>query len=204
MKVHVTAAGRTRDVDVRRNGDRILVSLDGRQHEVDVKVINGVWSMLIGPAGGPAEPGPRDQSNVEAGLTRLTSHVGVSHVGAGFSRPTRSYQIAFSQSAEDALTVHVDGVAVEVSINRMPRTGATAASRPADEGPQRVTAPMPGKIVKLLVKPGDQVQPRQGVVVVEAMKMENELRARAAGTVSEVRVREGASVEAGAILVILT
>jgi biotin carboxyl carrier protein len=62
---------------------------------------------------------------------------------------------------------------------------------------------MPGKIVKLLVKPGDKVQPRQGLVVVEAMKMENELRARAAGTVSEVRVAEGASVEAGAILVIL-
>jgi biotin carboxyl carrier protein len=54
-----------------------------------------------------------------------------------------------------------------------------------------------------LVKPGDKVQPRQGLVVVEAMKMENELRARAAGTVGEIRVREGALVEAGAILVIL-
>jgi biotin carboxyl carrier protein len=84
----------------------------------------------------------------------------------------------------------------------MRRAGA-AVSQPADGGPQRVTAPMPGKIVKLLVKPGDKVQPRQGLVVVEAMKMENELRARAAGTVSEVRVAEGASVEAGAILVIL-
>jgi len=101
------------------------------------------------------------------------------------------------------MTVHVDGVPVEVSINQMRRTGVTDAAHPADRGPQRVTAPMPGKIVKLLVKPGDKVQPRQGVVVVEAMKMENELRARTAGTVSEVRVREGASVEAGAILVIL-
>jgi biotin carboxyl carrier protein len=182
-----------RTVDVSPNGDRFRVSLDGRQHEVDVKVINGVWSMLLGSVGGPAEAGPYDQSNV-----------GQSNVGAGFSRPTRSYEVAFSQSAEGALTVHVDGVPVEVSINRMLRTGATDVSHPADDGPQRVTAPMPGKIVKLLVKPGDKVQPRQGLVVVEAMKMENELRARAAGTVSEVRVREGASVEAGAILVILT
>jgi len=78
-----------------------------------------------------------------------------------------------------------------------------AAVHPSDAGPQRVTAPMPGKIVKLLVKPGDKVQPRQGVVVVEAMKMENELRARAEGTVTEVRVTEGSSVEAGAILVVL-
>jgi biotin carboxyl carrier protein len=62
---------------------------------------------------------------------------------------------------------------------------------------------MPGKIVKVLVKPGDSVQPRQGIVVVEAMKMENELRSQKTGTVSEVRVKEGASVEAGAILVVV-
>ena len=169
MKLPITAAGRTRAVDVSRNGESFLVSLDGRQHEVDVKVINDVWSMLV---------------------------------GVGFSRPTRSYEVVFSQVAEGRLTVHVDGVPVEVSINRMRRGGA-AVSEPAAEGPQRVTAPMPGKIVKLLVKPGDKVQPRQGLVVVEAMKMENELRARAAGTVGEVRVAEGASVEAGAILIVL-
>ncbi len=169
-----------RAVDVSRDGDGFVVSIDGRRHDVDVKVINGVWSVLVGPA---------------VGLAKAS-------IGAGFSRPTRSYEIAFSQFAEGALTVHVDGVPVEVTINRMRRTGATAAHAAA-EGPQRVTAPMPGKIVKLLVKPGDKVEPRQGVVVVEAMKMENELRARAAGTVSEVRVTEGASVEAGAILVIL-
>jgi biotin carboxyl carrier protein len=183
VTIHLTASGRTRAVTVSRSGDKFAVSLDGRQHEVDVKVINGVWSMLLRPA----KAGPYDQS----------------YVGAGFSRPARSYEVAFAQSAEGGLIVHIDGVAVEVSINRMRRTGATAASRTADEGPQRVTAPMPGKIVKLLVKPGDKVQPRQGVVVVEAMKMENELRARAAGTVRELRVSEGASVEAGAILVIL-
>ena len=57
--------------------------------------------------------------------------------------------------------------------------------------------------MKLLVKPGDKVDARQGLVVVEAMKMENELRARAAGTVTEVRVTEGSSVEAGAILVVV-
>ena len=179
MKLHVTAAGRTRAVDISRNGDTFLVSLDGRQHKVDVKVIDGVWSVLIGP-GGPATAGPYDPE-----------------------RAKRSHEVAFSSSAEGGMTVHIDGVPVEVSINRMRRAAGTAASTPSDGGPQRVTAPMPGKIVKLLVKPGDKVQPHQGVVVVEAMKMENELRARAAGTVSEVRVMEGASVEAGAILVIL-
>ena len=66
-----------------------------------------------------------------------------------------------------------------------------------------IIAPMPGRIVRVMAAAGEDLAARQPVVVVEAMKMENELRARAAGTVSEVRVTEGASVEAGAILVIL-
>ena len=100
--------------------------------------------------------------------------------------------------------VHVDGVPVAVSITlARPAWGGPGKGAAAAEGPQRVTSPMPGKIVKVLVKPGDKVDARQGLVVVEAMKMENELRARAAGTVTEVRVTEGSSVEAGAILVVL-
>ena len=62
---------------------------------------------------------------------------------------------------------------------------------------------MPGRIVKVLVTKGDVVDARQGLVVVEAMKMENELRAPRAGTVSEVLVSEGMSVEAGAVLVVI-
>ena len=165
MMLHVEAGGRRRAVEVVRIGDTYLVSIDGRDHEVDVRNIDGTLSLLIG---------------------------------------TKSYEISVGPSAGGAMTVHVDGVPVDVSVS----TSRASAGRAADgaseaSGPQRVTAPMPGKIVKLLVKAGDRVEPRQGLVVVEAMKMENELRARAAGTVAEVRVVEGASVEAGAILVIL-
>ena len=82
-----------------------------------------------------------------------------------------------------------------------PPAGATAgrATGPAD-GPVRIVAPMPGKVVRVLAAPGDAVAARQGVVVVEAMKMENELRAPRAGVVGEVLVREGALVDAGALL----
>jgi biotin carboxyl carrier protein len=73
----------------------------------------------------------------------------------------------------------------------------------AGAGPQRVTAPMPGKIVRVLVEPGDEVKARQGVVVVEAMKMENELRAARDGRVKEVHVAEGALVEAGRLLAVI-
>jgi biotin carboxyl carrier protein len=62
---------------------------------------------------------------------------------------------------------------------------------------------MPGRIAKVLVKVGDVVAARQGLVVVEAMKMENELRSPRAGTVVEVRVVEGARVESQALLVVV-
>jgi biotin carboxyl carrier protein len=74
---------------------------------------------------------------------------------------------------------------------------------PKTAGPQRVTSPMPGKIVKVLVKAGDEVKARQGLVVVEAMKMENELRAARDGRVREVTAVEGRSVDAGAVLLVI-
>jgi biotin carboxyl carrier protein len=71
-------------------------------------------------------------------------------------------------------------------------------------GPQRLVASMPGKVVRVLAKAGDSVAHRQPVVVIEAMKMENELRASRDGTVVEVLVREGQSVESGTLLAIIT
>ncbi|HEX4932534.1 MAG TPA: biotin/lipoyl-containing protein [Gemmatimonadaceae bacterium] len=67
-------------------------------------------------------------------------------------------------------------------------------------GPAHLMAPMPGLIVRVNVSAGDQVQPGQGLVVMEAMKMENELRASAAGTVKRVVVNPGSAVEKGALL----
>jgi biotin carboxyl carrier protein len=72
------------------------------------------------------------------------------------------------------------------------------------EGPQRVDAPMPGKVVRVLVKVGDEVTEGQGLVVVEAMKMENELKSPKAGKVSELVAVEGAAVESGAKLVVVS
>ncbi|MBZ5555810.1 MAG: acetyl-CoA carboxylase biotin carboxyl carrier protein subunit [Acidobacteriia bacterium] len=62
---------------------------------------------------------------------------------------------------------------------------------------------MPGKVVRVLVAPGETVKARQPLVVVEAMKMENELRAGRDGTVSEIHAREGVSVDAGALLIVI-
>jgi len=73
-------------------------------------------------------------------------------------------------------------------------------ARPARVGPVEVRAIMPGKIRGLLVREGDPVQGGQGVIVVEAMKMENEISAPKAGRLTRVRVRPGDTVEAGAVL----
>ena len=63
---------------------------------------------------------------------------------------------------------------------------------------------MPGKVVKVLVAVGDSVEARQGLVVVEAMKMENELTVARAGTVAKIEVTEGTSVEAGRLLIVVS
>jgi biotin carboxyl carrier protein len=68
------------------------------------------------------------------------------------------------------------------------------------EGRQQVVAPMPGKVVRLLVKAGDAVEAGQGLLVVEAMKMQNEIRSPKSGTVERLLAQEGQPVNAGEIL----
>lgn len=75
--------------------------------------------------------------------------------------------------------------------------------RVAHTGPLKLVAPMPGKIVKVLVAQGEVVEAGRGVLVMEAMKMENELKAARAGTIQEIRVKEGQAVEMGALLLVI-
>ena len=79
-----------------------------------------------------------------------------------------------------------------------------AAGKFTLEGPQRIDAPMPGKVTRVLVKVGDQVEEGQGLVVVEAMKMENELKSPKAGKVTELHAVEGEAVESGAKLAVVS
>ncbi len=107
--------------------------------------------------------------------------------------------LAQSSGTGSARTVDVEGSVFDIEITdpRAPRrkTGAMAG-----EGRQTIVAPMPGKIVRLLVSAGDSVEPGQGIVVMEAMKMQNELKALRAGVVTAIPVAEGATVSAGEVL----
>jgi biotin carboxyl carrier protein len=101
------------------------------------------------------------------------------------------------------LQVAVGGRTVPVRVVPAERSRRRGNAGGDETGPQRIVAPMPGKVVRVLVAPGDTVAPRQGLVVVEAMKMENELRAARAGRVASVSVVEGQSVDAGAVLAVV-
>ena len=116
-----------------------------------------------------------------------------------------SFEIAIERQGRGGHIVHVDGRIVPVTLVApgRGRSGSGATTEKA-AGPIQIVSPMPGRIVKVLVRPGDVVAARQGLLVVEAMKMENELRAPRAGTVAEVRVSEGAPVEANVVLAVIT
>jgi biotin carboxyl carrier protein len=104
---------------------------------------------------------------------------------------------------EDEWDLHVDGwpVRAEVVDERTRAIRAMTGRPGAVQGPKPVRAPMPGMIVRAEVSVGDQVHAGQGVVVMEAMKMENELKAEVDGVVARVLIEPGQAVEKGAVLV---
>jgi len=96
--------------------------------------------------------------------------------------------------------VTVNGAEFDVALRDPKKLSYRSGSGENSAGPASITAPMPGKLVKLLIAEGDSVEEGQGVAVVEAMKMQNELRAAKSGTVERVCVVEGQAVNAGEIL----
>jgi biotin carboxyl carrier protein len=119
----------------------------------------------------------------------------------------RAFEVSFVDAPGGVTTVHVNGQEVSAVVTGAGHFGAAARrARPVSdgaEGPQPLRAPMPGRVVKVLAHVGDEVTTRQGLVVIEAMKMENELRSPKTGRVTDIKVAEGASVDAGAVLVVV-
>jgi biotin carboxyl carrier protein len=169
---------------------RFEVDIDGEPREVDVGPDGPDWRVAI------------DGRVWHASMARAGNRWSLllSQAG-GAPRAAHSYDVVFEPPDASGWRVHVDGVAITAAL----RTAADRLRRHRAEGTAdgRIVAPMPGRVVKVLVAPGAAVEARQGVVVVEAMKMENELRAPRAGVVREVRVAEGASVDAGTVLVVI-
>ena len=116
----------------------------------------------------------------------------------------QSYEVRVRPGVGGGLIVQTgdEEIPVEVLDPRAWRGGRSAQGVEA-EGRQQIMAPMPGKVVRVLVKQGDAVEAGQGIVVVEAMKMQNEMKAARAGRVVSLTVAAGATVNAGEILAVI-
>ncbi|MGE5247785.1 MAG: biotin/lipoyl-containing protein [Verrucomicrobiota bacterium] len=114
-----------------------------------------------------------------------------------------SFEVDVTMAPADEYEVLIRGDCHKFTLMNEQRRAMIRAGGKGAVGKAMVTSPMPGKVVKLLVEEGEEVSVGQGVVVVEAMKMENELKAAVAGKVKEIFVGEGEIVEAGAKLLLV-
>ena len=134
----------------------------------------------------------------------------------------REYDLEFFSPEEGVYTFFVEDQVFEAQVSRLDETSLRVqiGSRvlttklidrkhrrsnvdSSIEGQQNLVAPMPGRVVSVLLKPGDEVAAGQGVVVVEAMKMQNEIKSPKSGRVVEVRVTEGETVKANQVLAVV-
>jgi acetyl/propionyl-CoA carboxylase alpha subunit len=163
---------------------KYVVQLNDQRHTVS-----------IGPEGVRYEdesPGHSELSDIEGSPVRMVK------VG------THVYRVvAEKRQGRGKYTLWVDGYRFECEAlderTRAIRDLSAASATPT--GPASIIAPMPGLIVRINVSVGDRVEAGQGMVVMEAMKMENELRAMAPGSVTRVNVTAGTAVEKGTLLV---
>lgn len=179
MQYDVAINGQLKPVTVVRRDGRFVVSLGEREWVVDAAQIEGhTLSLLLETVGGGATPHGATLSSRE--ITIATDPL-----TGGFIFGLGPVPLSVNLNARRTWARRDDGAA-------------------GVSGPQRLVAPMPGKVLRVLGVPGDTVAHRQPVIVIEAMKMENELRASRDGTLTEVLVQEGQSVEAGMLLAIIT
>jgi biotin carboxyl carrier protein len=174
---------------------------------VDVAVNGRPWKVAIEPADGPGK-----LTVTIKGKTRVVDASWVdadtlSLLDAGAVREIRLH----ARGDNGAVGVEIGGRLYEAMVSADARlksrpTDAGARGHSASVGPgysQAIKAPMPGRVLRVLVGVGDRVTARQPVVVVEAMKMENELRSPRDGVVTEVLVAPGAAVESNAVLMVI-
>jgi biotin carboxyl carrier protein len=159
------------------------ITIDGKNYRLDLNHAEGRWSCRLDG---------RD-FEVDAILTRpdvLSLRIG-----------NLVYEVKSERVANDLhLWVGSTSFAVEV---RDPRSLRGRTHAGDDHGPRKITAAMPGKVVRLLVRTGDEVKLGDGVAVVEAMKMQNEIKSPKKGTIQKILVSEGEAVNAGDVLAIV-
>jgi len=159
------------------------VTIDGKNYRLDLNRADGRWSCRL------------DGRDIEVDAVLVRPNVLSLRIG------NLAYEVEAERVANDLhLWVGSARFAVELRDPRSLRGRAPAAD---DQGPKKITAPMPGKVVRLLVREGDEVEAGGGVAVVEAMKMQNEIKSPKNGTIQKILVSEGGAVNAGDVLAVV-
>jgi len=161
------------------------VIVDGKTHRLELTRGEKTWLCKV------------DDQNIEVDAA-LTARDILSVLVGG-----KAYEIKRERSLQGDIHLIIGSAryAVEVQDPRSLRTRRAAAG--AEAGPQKITAPMPGKIVRVMVAAGDEVKTGQGIVVMEAMKMQNELKSPKDGRVQKILTEEGATVNPGDTLAVI-
>jgi biotin carboxyl carrier protein len=116
-------------------------------------------------------------------------------------RNGKSYEVRVRPGPE-GFAIEAGGHRFQAEV-RDPRNSRRRQNSAVGSGRQKIAAPMPGKVVRVLVTEGQEIEPGQGLIVVEAMKMQNEMKASKAGKVVEIKTKDGATVGAGEVLAII-
>lgn len=160
------------------------VIVNGKSHRLELEKAAGGWECRLN--GQPV--------NIDAAITR---HDVLSLLVDG-----HAYEIKREQTATDLL-MWVGSTRFVVEL-RDPRSLRSRNQDAGDEkGPRKIVAPMPGRIVRLLVTENSEVEVGQGIVVVEAMKMQNEIKSPKKGVVKKISATPGAAVNPGDVLAIV-
>ncbi len=161
------------------------VVVDGKTHQVELSHGEKTWRCKI------------DGQEMELDAV-LTARDVLSVLVEG-----KAYEIKRERSLQGELHMVIGSAryAVDVQDPRSLRTRRAVAG--SEAGPQRVKAPMPGKIVRILVNEQEEVKAGQGIIVMEAMKMQNEMKSPKDGKVQKILTAEGSTVNAGDTLAIV-
>ena len=171
--------------------------------KVDVSVDGHPWKIALEPAEQPGQ-----FAVTIKGTRRIVDASWIDHDTLSLVDGAHVREIRIHRRANGAVGVELDGRIYEAVMKRgregfSDRVAGKTPPDPVSAVSVAIKAPMPGRIVRVLVAVGDRVVARQGVVVVEAMKMENELRTPRDGTVKEIAVAPGAAVDSGALLLVI-
>lgn len=167
MKLQAQIGDTLQNVEIKRDGDKVLANVDDREYELVVS---------------------QPESNVF-----LLKHNGKIHEFYVAPAPDPGSSQIVSSHNED----------VEITLIDPKRLRGSASATGAVDGLAEIKSIMPGKVVRVVANVGQQVEKGDAVLVVEAMKMQNDLKAPKAGMVKEIRVEEGVTVSAGDVLAVI-